>query len=159
MLLFSPKFDWSISHLSRFNWSYWALPKCSCCTQMCLILPKTLSKLFSWPKFDEGCWNYYMIPVHSRAVSILLSRAKKNGSDYFAVLAIFYGWFGYYFPSVWKVDTNSLHVNVAVYFAQMLKIFARIMANFSALGMWPHPLHPHAVCLWLSGILIEKCSF
>jgi len=37
-------------------------------------------KFFSWPKFDEGCWNYHMIPVHSRAVSILPSR-----SDYFAV--------------------------------------------------------------------------
>ena len=30
----------------------------------------------------------------------------------------------------------------------MLKIFARIMANFSVLGMRPHPLHPHAVRLW-----------
>jgi len=40
-------------------------------------------------------------------------------------------------------------VNVAVYFAQILKIFARIMANFSALGMRPHPLHPHAVRLWI----------
>jgi len=27
-----------------------------------------------------------------------------------------------------------LHVNVAVYFAQMMKMFARIMANFSAFG-------------------------
>jgi len=39
------------------------------------------------------------------------------------------------------------HVNTAVYFAQILKIFARIMANFSALGMRPHPVHPHAVRL------------
>jgi len=54
-------------------------------TQMFLILPKTLLKFFSWPKFDEGCWNYHMIPVHSRAVFILPSGAKKNGkivSDY-----------------------------------------------------------------------------
>jgi len=35
-------------------------------------------------------------------------------------------------------------VNVAVYFAQILKNFARIMAKFSALGM---QLHPHAVHL------------
>jgi len=58
---------------------------------MFLILPKTLLKFFSSPKFDEGCWNNHMIPVHSRAVFILLSGAKKNGkivSDYFAVLAI-----------------------------------------------------------------------
>jgi len=31
----------------------------------------------------------------------------------------------------------------------MLKIFARTMANFSALGMRSHPLHPHAVRLWI----------
>jgi len=46
---------------------------------------------FSWPKFDEGCWNYHMIPVHPWAVSILPSGAKNNGkivSDYFAVLAM-----------------------------------------------------------------------
>jgi len=41
---------------------------------MFLILPKTLLKFFSWPKFDEGCWNYYMIPIHSRAVF----RGKKE---------------------------------------------------------------------------------
>jgi len=36
---------------------------------------------------------------------------------------------------------------MAVYFAQILKNFARIMANFSGLGMRPYPLHPHAVRL------------
>jgi len=58
---------------------------------MFLILPKTLLKFFSWPKYDEGCWNCHMIPVISRAVFILPSGAKKKGkiiSDYFAVLAI-----------------------------------------------------------------------
>jgi len=57
---------------------------------MFLIFPKTLLKFFSWPKFDEGCWNSHMIPVHSRAVSILPSGAKKwqNGFRHFAVLAI-----------------------------------------------------------------------
>jgi len=44
---------------------------------MFLILPKTLLKFFSWAKFDEGCWNYNMIPVHSRAVFILSSWAKR----------------------------------------------------------------------------------
>jgi len=46
--------------------------------------------LFSWPKVDEGCWNYHTILVHSKAVSIFLSGAQKNGKivlDYFAVLA------------------------------------------------------------------------
>jgi len=53
---------------------------------MFLILPKTLLKFFSWPKFDEGCWNCHMILAHSRAVSILQSATKKNGkivSDHF----------------------------------------------------------------------------
>jgi len=49
MFLFSPKFDWSFSHLPRFNWGCWTLPKCSYFTQMFLILPKTLLKLFSGP--------------------------------------------------------------------------------------------------------------
>jgi len=55
------------------------------------------------------------------------------GSVYFAVrgkkewqnsLRLFCRWFGYYFASIRKIDTTSLHVNVAVYFAQILKTFA-----------------------------------
>jgi len=52
---------------------------------------------FSWLKFDEGSWNYHMIPVHSRAVSILTSGAKKIGKivlDYFAVMAIILPYLG-----------------------------------------------------------------
>ena len=74
------------------------------------------------PKFDEGCWNYHMIPVHSREVSILPSGANEqqnnsqNGkivSDYFAETILpfwllFCRWFGYYFTLVWKIDTTSL---------------------------------------------------
>ena len=88
IFLFSPKFDWSFSHLPRFNWGCWTLPKCSYFAQMFLILPNTLLMFFGWPKFDEGCWNSHMIPVHSRALFILPSGAKKNDkivSDYFAV--------------------------------------------------------------------------
>jgi len=71
---------------------------------MFLILPKTLLRFFSLPKFDEGCWNYHIIPVHSRAMSILPSRAKKNGkmvSDYFTVLAII-------LPLIWLLICLSL---------------------------------------------------
>jgi len=46
-----------------------------------------------------------------------------------------------------------LHVNVGVYFSQILKIFAQIMANFSAFGMRPHPQHPYAVRLCLQNKL------
>jgi len=91
-----------------------------------------------------------MIPVHSRAVFILPSGTKKwqNGLRLFCR-------FGHYFavdlvitlPLFGKQTLPHLHVNVAVYFAQILKIFARIMANFSVLGMRPHPLHLHAVRL------------
>jgi len=111
MFLFLRKFDWSFSHLPRLNWNCWTLPKCSYFTQMFLILPKTLLKFFGWPKFDEGYWNYHMIPVHSRAVFILPSGAKKNRkivSDYFAVWSLLCHWFGYYFASVWKMNTTSL---------------------------------------------------
>jgi len=57
-------------------------------SQMFLILPKMLLKFFSWPKFDEGCWNFYLIPVHSRAVFILPS--GRNSLRLFCR-------FGYYF--------------------------------------------------------------
>ena len=97
--------------------------------------------LFSWPKFDEGCWNYHMIPVHSRAVSGLPSGAKENGKivlDYFGVLSTIMLLIWILFCFSWKIDTTSLlreYVNGAAHFAQMFKIFASIMANFSALGM------------------------
>ena len=73
---------------------------------MFLILPKALSKFFSWPKLDEGCWNYHMIPVHSRAVFILPSGAKII--TILPFWPLFCHWFGYYFASVWKIDTTSL---------------------------------------------------
>ena len=95
MFLFSPKFDWSFSHLPKYNWSCCTLHKCSYFTQMFLISPKTLFKFFSWPKFDEGCWNHHMIPVHSRVVSILPSGKKKT------VLAII-------LPLVWLLFCLSL---------------------------------------------------
>jgi len=61
-------------------------------------------RFFSWPKSDEGCWNYHMIPVHL-AVSILPLKAKNNGkivSDYLAVWAIILRLIGYYFAFVGK---------------------------------------------------------
>jgi len=50
-----------------------------------------LNELISWPKFDEGCWTYNMIPVHTRAVLILPPGPEKNGKivlDLFAILTI-----------------------------------------------------------------------
>jgi len=100
MFLFSPKFDWSFSHLPRFNWGCWTLPKWSYFTKFFQILHKTLAQIWSsWPKFGEGCWNYHMIPLHSRAVSILPSGAKNNGK--IAVLAII-------LPLIWLLFCLSL---------------------------------------------------
>jgi len=93
---------------------------------------------FSWPKFDEGCWNYYMIPVHSRAVSILPSGVKKSGKivlDYFTVFSTILPLIWPLFCLSWQNRHYLTYVNVAASFAQMLKNFVRIMANFSELGM------------------------
>jgi len=59
-------------------------------------------------------------------------------------------------------------VNVAVYFAQILKIFAQIMAKFSALGMRPHlciPVPYADVCVlcklvvyFMGGKLVFDCD-
>jgi len=52
---------------------------------------RNLNEFFSWPIFDEGCWNYHMVPVHSRVMSILPSGVKKNGKivlDHFAVALV-----------------------------------------------------------------------
>jgi len=125
MFSFSLKFDWSFSHFPKFNWRCCTLPKCCYFTQMFLILPKTLLKFCSWPKYDEGCWNYHMIPVHSRAMS-LCHQDKKEWQN---SLRLF-----------WKLFWKKL--------LKKLKIVSQIMVNFSALGMRPHP---HSVRLWASG--------
>jgi len=45
---------------------------------MFLILAKTLLQFFRWPKFDEGCWNSHMIPVHSKGSVYFAIRDKKD---------------------------------------------------------------------------------
>jgi len=87
---------------------------------MFLILPKTLLNFFGWPKFDEGCWNYHMIPIHSKAVFILSSGAKKRqnrlrlytpawpSQTILPFWPLFCHWFGYYFALVWKINSTSL---------------------------------------------------
>jgi len=69
-----------------------------------------VNEFFSYPKFDEGCWNCHVIAVHSRAMSILPSGAKKNGKivlDYFAVD------FGHYFALIGKVDSTPPDVTAS----------------------------------------------
>jgi len=151
MFLFSPKFDWSFSRLPRFNGGCWTLPKCSYFTQTFVMLPKTLSKFSSWPKFEEGCCGLTTWFQVLQGQCLFCHQGQK-------IWSLFCCWFGYYFASVWKIDTTSIHVNVAVYFAQILKFFARIIANFSALGMRTHPLHTHAVRIWFQ-VWLSCCSW
>jgi len=52
-----------------------------------------------------------MIPVYSRAVSILPSGAKRMAKWSQTILPfwlLFCCWFGYYLALVWKIDTTSL---------------------------------------------------
>jgi len=72
---------------------------------------QNLNEAFCWPKFDEGCWNYHMIPVNSSQVLILPSGAKKNGkivSDYLAVFVMILSLIWLHFAFVWKISTTSL---------------------------------------------------
>jgi len=102
---------------------------------MFLISPKTLLKFYSWPKFDEGCWNYHMIPVHSRAVFILPSGAKENGkivSDYFAVLAIILQliWLIFYL----SFDTTSLTCECSCILCPNFENFCLNNGQFFSIG-------------------------
>ena len=78
-------------------------------TQLLLIysnvsnFSQNLNECFGGLKFDEGCWNYHMIPVSSRAVSILPSGVKKNGK----IVRLFCR-FCHYFALVGKIDSTSL---------------------------------------------------
>ena len=113
---------------------------------MFLISPKTLLKFLVGPNLMKAAGITTWFQFTQR--QYLFCHQGQKRMSILASCPLFCRWFGYYFASVWKIDTTSLHVNVAVYFAQILKIFARIMANFSALGMRPHPLLPHAVRLY-----------
>ena len=65
----------------------------------------------SWPKFDEGCWNYHMILVHSRQCLFCHQGQKRMAKQFQTILPfwlLFCRWFGYYFALVWKIDTTSL---------------------------------------------------
>ena len=106
---------------------------------MFLILPKTSLTFFSWPKFDEDCWNYHMIPVHSRATFIFPSGKKRNGkivSDckIFAFLAIILPFFGYYFVSVLKIDTSSLTCECSCILCPKFENFCPNNGQFCSVG-------------------------
>jgi len=61
-------------------------------TQILLIHPNVsnftqdLNEVFNWPKFDEHCWNYQMIPVHRQCLFFYQKRkCSPKGSVYFAI--------------------------------------------------------------------------
>jgi len=118
---------------------------CSYFTQMFLILPKTLLKFFSWLKFDEDCWNYHMIPIHSRALFILPSLAKEwqNSLRLFCRFGIFYCWFGYYFALT--IDTTSLTCECCCILCPNFENFCPNNGQIFSVGDATASLHPRAV--------------
>jgi len=85
-------------------------------TQMLLIywnvsnFTQNLNEFLWLAKFDEGCWNYHMIPVHSSAVAILPSVTKwmaKLSEIISPFWTLFCRWFGYYFVLFGKIDATS----------------------------------------------------
>ena len=106
---------------------------------MFLTLPRTLLKFFSWPKFMRavGISTWFQF---TQWRCLFCHQEQKEWQN--SLWLLFCRWFGYYFALVWKIGTTS-HVNVAVYLTQILKTFAQVMSNFSALGMQPHPI-PYA---------------
>jgi len=76
-------------------------------------------------------------------------RGKKelqNSLRLFLVLAIVLPLI-YYFASVWKIDTTSLTCECSCILCSNFENLCPNNAYFSALGMRPHLLHPHAVRL------------
>jgi len=126
MFLFSPKFDWSLSHLSKFNWSCCTLPKCSYFTQMFVILPQTWLKFFSCPNSMKavGITTWFQF---TQGQCLFYHHDQKRKSKKRTFWLLFYRWFGYYFALVWKIDTTSLTCECSC-------ILCPNMANFSALG-------------------------
>ena len=114
---------------------------------------------------------FYLAQIWWRLLELPRDSSSLKGSVYFAIRGK-KEWqnslrlscrFGNYFAvdlviillSFGKQTLPHLQENAAVYFAQILKIFARTMANFSALGM---RMHPHAIRLCLVAFIMETLS-
>jgi len=79
------KFDWSFSHLPRFNWGCLTLPKCSYFTQMFLILPKTLTRSISG--YEILVLSCQRLPTSVRVYSYLQSHASSSLPEHELLLA------------------------------------------------------------------------
>jgi len=137
MFLFSPKFDWSFSRLSKFNWSFCTLPKRSYFTQMFLILPTTLLKFFSWPKFDEvfGFITWFRF---TQGQCLFCHQGQKGMAKLSVVILpfclLFCRWFGYYFALVWKIDTTSFICECSCIFCPNCENFCPNNGQFFNIG-------------------------
>ena len=105
MFLFSPKFEWSFSHLPRFNWGCWPLPKCSYFFHMFLISPKTLLKFGPSLMKTAGISTWFQFTQGQR---LFCRQGQKILVSILPFRPLFFRWFGCYFASVWKIDTTSL---------------------------------------------------
>jgi len=54
---------------------------------MFLILPKALMKFSKWPEFNEGCWNYQMIPIHIACFAIRGKNGKIVSAELLLLIA------------------------------------------------------------------------
>jgi len=79
-----------------------------------------------------------MIHFHSKALSILTSGAKKERQNSLRLFCRFNHYFAVdlvmIMPYLGKQTLSHLHVNAAIYFAQMLKICARKWPIFQRWG-------------------------
>ena len=82
-----------------------------------------------------------MIPIYSRAVSILPSGAKEMvWETILPFWPLFCHLFSHYFSLVRKIDTTSLVSECSCIFAKMLN-FCSNNGQFFSVGMRPHLLH------------------
>ena len=81
-ILFEVAHNWMrLLQLAKIWFDWWTLPNTFPLYLSIFIFTQNSMK-------HEGCWNYHVIPVQSREVSMLPSGAKENGkivSDYFSV--------------------------------------------------------------------------
>ena len=100
----------------------------------------------------------------SRAISILPSGAKKNGNEtILPIWLLFCRWFGYYFASVWKIDTTSIACECSCTLCPNFENFCPINGQlFSVGGATASPLSPchmlmtESICLKFKKITVQE---
>jgi len=100
-------------------------------------------KVFSWPKIDKSCCNYHMIPIHSKAVSVLLSEAKRMAKKSQIILP-----FWPCYALVGKIDTISLTCECSCILCPNVENFCPNNSQFFSIGDATASPASHAIRLW-----------